>query len=579
MTFIIEKLMNSSTNKISQGKVLVLGSDERAFLSVIRSLGRKNISVHIGWYDKNSPVLKSRYISKRQNLPRFSSNSNWKEHFINILQKEKYDLVIPCNDKTIIPLQLFKDEFEKVCKIYLLNEDIYSIANDKLKMQKLVRELGLNVPQEIEFNKNTNIDRLLSEFSFPVVIKPRSSFTAANLKMKNRVEKVFSKEEFLKKLEKFSTTNDTLLIQKNFIGKGVGIELLVKNGMILYSFQHIRIHEPLLGGGSSYRKSTKLNPELLEASSKIMKALNYTGVAMVEFKMDFETGKWVFIELNARFWGSLPLAIVSGADFPYYLYKMLTVNRKEFNYEYKKGVYCRNIKNDLIWFYHNLKANHSNPYLETVPLWRIIPEILNIILLKEHYDTFALDDMKPGLYNIYSLFKSSLLRLRKRILSVIFMRVYYRNKMLEKLKPAKKILFVCKGNICRSPFAHYYLKAKIDNKINISSCGYYPIDGRKCPNRAIEAAEALEINLNSHRSKIVTEKDISSADIIFTFDEDNIRMLCQLFPKMKTKIFRISSLDINMPLEIDDPYGQDKEYCYKIYEKIRDLIDVLLTKI
>src|SRR5690606_38589075 len=97
------------------------------------------------------------------------------------------------------------------------------------------------------------------------------------------------------------------LVQENFTGSGVGVELLAYQGEVLVAFQHVRVHEPLEGGGSSYRRSAALHPQLLAASKALMKALDYTGVAMVEFKFNFNTGDWVFIEINGRFWGSLPL--------------------------------------------------------------------------------------------------------------------------------------------------------------------------------------------------------------------------------------------------------------------------------
>ena len=46
------------------GKVLVLGDDDRSFLTVIRSLGRKNICVHVGWCPSASFALHSKYIKK-----------------------------------------------------------------------------------------------------------------------------------------------------------------------------------------------------------------------------------------------------------------------------------------------------------------------------------------------------------------------------------------------------------------------------------------------------------------------------------------------------------------------------------
>ena len=141
---------NKGREKKYLGKVLVLGNDNRSFLSVIRSLGRKQLCVHVAWCDKNLYALNSKYIFKIHNIPPFSSTDDgWKKCLIQILEKEKYDLVIPCSDPLIIPLQFYKDEFDKIAKIYLLDHSTYEIANDKYKMQQLADKLGVNVAKEI----------------------------------------------------------------------------------------------------------------------------------------------------------------------------------------------------------------------------------------------------------------------------------------------------------------------------------------------------------------------------------------------------------------------------------------------
>ena len=74
-----------------------------------------------------------------------------------------------------------------------------------------------------------------------------------------------------------------VILQEYFTGAGVGIELIARHGEIFYAFQHRRLHEvPLSGGGSSLRKSQAVSPALLDASSKLISALQWKGVAMVE---------------------------------------------------------------------------------------------------------------------------------------------------------------------------------------------------------------------------------------------------------------------------------------------------------
>src|SRR6185369_11393153 len=94
-----------------------------------------------------------------------------------------------------------------------------------------------------------------------------------------------------------------LLVQQNFIGIGVGVEVLCREGEVLAAFQHERVHEPMSGGGSTYRKSVALSPELMDAARKLMRAMQHTGVGMVEFKVNPADGSWILIEINGRFWG------------------------------------------------------------------------------------------------------------------------------------------------------------------------------------------------------------------------------------------------------------------------------------
>ena len=72
---------------------------------------------------------------------------------------------------------------------------------------------------------------------------------------------------------------------------------------------------------------------------------------MVEFKLDTKDGGPKLMEVNGRSWGSLPLSIVAGVDFPYLLHKIVTEGDVEPVFEYKTGVKCRwLIPGDLLWF-------------------------------------------------------------------------------------------------------------------------------------------------------------------------------------------------------------------------------------
>ena len=108
-----------------------------------------------------------------------------------------------------------------------------------------------------------------------------------------------------------------VLLQQRIVGPGVGIFLLIRKGEVLAQFAHRRIREkPPSGGVSVYRESIPANPELVSRSRALLERFDWEGVAMVEYKIDAQSGAPFLMEINGRFWGSLQLAIDAGVDFP-----------------------------------------------------------------------------------------------------------------------------------------------------------------------------------------------------------------------------------------------------------------------
>ena len=72
------------------GKALILGDDDRSFLSVVRSLGRKNICIHVGGCAPGAFALKSKYISQNHQIPHYDvSKDSWKNYLIDLIKKEE----------------------------------------------------------------------------------------------------------------------------------------------------------------------------------------------------------------------------------------------------------------------------------------------------------------------------------------------------------------------------------------------------------------------------------------------------------------------------------------------------------
>ena len=381
------------------GKVLVLGRDDRAFLAVIRSLGRRGIEVHVAWCPPDALARRSRYVAATHKLPPYSSTDDaWKQAFVRLCQQERFDLVVPTNDPTIMPLQTHRAEIEPHARIYLLDPEVFTVVFDKDRSHALARSLGIPVPRQLRVPLPADANAILAELPLPAVLKPRSSFRLDLLDHKAVVHKVFRKEDLVRALPAFAGHGEVWL-QEYCEGHGVGVEGIADRGEVLMALQHERIHERWHGGSDSYRRTVALEPALADAFHKMVAALRYTGVLMLEFKVHPPSGRWVLLDLNARFWGSLPLAIAAGADVPWYLYRLLTAGARDVPRGYRTGVYARNWDGDLVWLAENLRR----PAGERVPLWRLLRELGPLLTFREHNDTLVLDDPAPGLADLRRL--------------------------------------------------------------------------------------------------------------------------------------------------------------------------------
>jgi protein-tyrosine-phosphatase/predicted ATP-grasp superfamily ATP-dependent carboligase len=497
------------------------------------------------------------------------------------MKQERFDLVIPCSDPVILPLHAHRRDLEPNGKIYLLLDDVFRQVSSKFEVNALARAAGVAVPREKLVGRVEEAEEIRRVFSLPVVLNPRSSCDLDQVGERQIVRRANSWDEFSAALDAMLSSGP-VAVQENFIGQGVGVELLLNEGTPLLEFQHIRLHEPLQGGGSTYRKGVAVTPELLKAALAILGPMRYTGVAMVGFKVNPTTGQWVLIEINGRFWGSLPLAIASGVDFPLALYELLVKGRTEFPRGYRLGLCCRYWTQDLHWLAANWRADKSDPTLATQPVARDLREALvNLLTLRERSDTLTRDDPMPGLVEGVRL-ASGLLgsvkrKLGQRLQALPLVRRRLRLRAVKALRQAKGVLFVCKGNICRSPFAEHLAGQLVNCRKMFFSAGYYPIANRPSPDAAVAAAARLGVDLTGHRSVKLTRERALQADVIVVFDKENFDHVIREFG-CRRKVYPLGAFCPTGPLWMDDPYGQSVAHFERTYERIQEALTAALSQ-
>ncbi len=181
--------------------------------------------------------------------------------------------------------------------------------------------------------------------------------------------------------------------QQYVSGRGVGAEFLFNQGQKIWHFAHERVHEyPLSGGASSYRRSIAPPAGLLRDAEKLLTALKWHGVAMVEFKMDGKGQYWL-MEINPRLWGSLALSIDAGVDFPMGLLQIARGQQPSPQPDYKVHYYTRDLRTDADWLKSNLRADPQDPLLHTRSRAASFLELLRPLTGRESWDHFDWRDL------------------------------------------------------------------------------------------------------------------------------------------------------------------------------------------
>ena len=194
-------------------------------------------------------------------------------------------------------------------------------ACDKEAVLALARTLGVAVPAQWTVpGENGTVPEIPLEH-FPVVVKPaRSVAGSVGHRRKVGVRHANTPDQLRARVRELGPGAGPFLIQSRVEGPGIGVFLLRWGGQVLASFAHRRIREkPPSGGVSVSCESIAMPPALLAQSTSLLDALDWAGVAMIEYKHDTRSGKTYLMEINPRFWGSLQLAIDAGVDFPWYL--------------------------------------------------------------------------------------------------------------------------------------------------------------------------------------------------------------------------------------------------------------------
>ena len=338
---------------------LVTPGNLRSSLAVTRSLGRQGIAVTVADEHPRSLAGASRYC---RTVVRVPSPARAGEAFVRAIKHEvergKHRVVIPADDVTLSLLSGARSELEGLTVLPFPGAEIVQMAHDKGALMSLAEEKGIPVPRTIVVREPADLERAIRHVGFPAVVKARVSRLAVDGHWRGGTgtHYVHTPAELQRACRAVGDVIPGPVVQEYVPGEGRGVFLLVNRGRLRAAFAHRRLREkPPSGGVSVLSESVALDPKLLEHSERLLEALKWHGVAMVEFKRDARDGISKLLEINGRFWGSLQLAVDAGVDFPALLYRQAVDGDVEPVLTYRLGARLRWWLGDVDWLMLRLR--------------------------------------------------------------------------------------------------------------------------------------------------------------------------------------------------------------------------------
>ncbi len=545
-------------------KALVLDAFSRAGLETIQSLGRHGVIVHAS-SPSDCQAFGSRYVAKRLEQPTSASAGALLPWLRQINAQHGYSLIVPSTEYSLAPLADLQEDDPLRGPIQIAPRGSIYVALDKWSTLELARSCGVPTPPSRLHDSQSDFS---PPESFPVVLKATRSL----IPIEDRVQLmqsclVLNHADWKQSL--LSLLPLTPVIEQQYLkGHGVGVELLYQNGQMIWHFCHRRLHEGAggggLGSGSSYRCSMTTTPELLGYATTMLDRIRWHGVAMVEFLVTPD-GRYFLMEINPRLWGSLALAIDAGVDFPVGLFLMATDQRIPRRTTYRVPYYTRDIVPDARWIVECLRLQPVTGFQEVMRLGRVI-------VGRESWDHFDWKDLGVTATILRELlvgaFHSMSNRLGQQFRLRSIRRLHRKNlaRLLSEHQGHRHVLFLCHGNICRSPFAELVARREIPDW-KFFSAGFHTLSGRLSPESVQAVARSFEVDLSGLRSKRVSRQAVDAADIVMLMDASNLSSFTRQFPHAIDKVLLLGMF-ASPPGEIPDPYGANVPQIVRIFAKI-----------
>ena len=384
-------------------RVLAIVGDTQVGLWVVRSMARNGLTVHAIVNSAEGQSAHSRYSASAWTLENRPSQAGFADEIEELVRKLDVGSIMPVSEGYHNALIAVRERFEPEVHLFSPSREQFDKSTDKDYLQILCAELGIPVA------KGMCLDELMdrhggSALQFPLVLRTRRQNIDAG-KVPLKAAYAEDRTALERWYEQFKDFADNVIVQEYHPGAEEHVQILMHDGQVFATGDYIGEHHmPLAGGVTTQRISCHHQP-VIDDTVKLLQALNWQGIAGVQFHYDPQTGKYIFLEINPRFSGGLPTVVMAGFEASFLLWQSHFEPEKMQKGSYKIGLRSRILGGEANWLLGQLRRDLLPPGQKYLTKFDAIMTFAKNSFPPTRDDSFLWEDPKPFFVDFVQMLK------------------------------------------------------------------------------------------------------------------------------------------------------------------------------
>jgi predicted ATP-grasp superfamily ATP-dependent carboligase len=395
-------------------RVLAIVGDTQVGLWVVRSLGCHGLTVFSVCGSSRGLAAHSKFSHGAWAVESNPASPAFLDEVEALARKLDVGSIMTIAENYHQTLIRGRDRFEPHIRILSPSGESFDKATDKHFMHGLCEQLGVPVA------KGTTLDNLMESggegLQFPLVMRcSRQNDRQVKATVPWKAAYANDRRELANLYQGVREIAANVIVQECHPGAEDHVQILMHRGEAFMAGEYIGEHHMPLAGGVTVQRVTCRHEPVIQNAIRLLKALNWDGIAGVQFHYDPVTDKYIFLEINPRFIGGLPTVVMAGFHAPFLLWQSHFEPEKMQRPDYRLGLRTRILGGDANWMLAILRG-------DPLPPGQIRPSKLGAAAkflwnfgpwTKE--DTFSLRDIRPFLVDFLQMAK----RLKSRSFDIV----------------------------------------------------------------------------------------------------------------------------------------------------------------